>query len=99
MDRLKGRVVFVTGAASGIGAACALRFAQEGAALAGFDLVEAPGGDWEEAAKLAPGAVFVTGDVRDDAAVAAAVASVRDQLGRIDVLVNSAGVAEVGPYT
>ncbi len=97
MDRLKGRVVFVTGAASGIGAACALRFAQEGAALAGFDLVEAPGGDWEEAAKLAPGAVFVTGDVRDDAAVAAAVASVRDQLGRIDVLVNSAGVAGGGP--
>jgi len=97
MGRLDGKVAFLTGAASGIGAACALRFAQEGAAVAGFDLNEADGGDWVEAAKLAPGALFRMGDVRDDAALAAAVADVVEGLGRIDVLVNSAGVGGGGP--
>ena len=38
MARLDGKVAFITGAASGIGAASALRFAQEGASLVGFDL-------------------------------------------------------------
>ena len=41
MARLDGKVAFVTGAASGIGAATALRFAQEGARVFGFDLKEA----------------------------------------------------------
>ena len=54
MGRLSGKVAFVTGAASGIGAACALRFAQEGAAIAGMDLNKAAGGDWDAAVKLAP---------------------------------------------
>jgi NAD(P)-dependent dehydrogenase (short-subunit alcohol dehydrogenase family) len=97
MGRLDGKVAFVTGAASGIGAACALRFAQEGAVVAGFDLNEADTGDWVEAAKLAPGALFHTGDVRDDAVLASAVADVVEELGRIDVLVNSAGVGGGGP--
>ena len=78
MARLQDKVAFVTGAASGIGAASALRFAQEGASIVGFDLKEAFDGDWAEAAKTAPGHLFTTGDVRDPGALEAAVAAATD---------------------
>jgi NAD(P)-dependent dehydrogenase (short-subunit alcohol dehydrogenase family) len=94
--RLEGKVAFITGAASGIGAAVALRFAQEGAELAGFDLQQARTGDWLQAEKLAPGALFAQGDVRDVAAIEAAVAAASKRFGRIDLLVNSAGVGGGG---
>jgi len=89
-------VAFITGAASGIGAACALRFAREGAKLAGFDLQEARSGDWAEAAQLTADALFAKGDVRDAGAIEAAVAAATKRFGRIDVLVNSAGVGGGG---
>ena len=97
MGRLSGKCALVTGAASGIGAACALRFAEEGAAVAGLDLREPDGGDWKRAAERAPRHCFTIADVRDDAAVGRAVAAARAALGRIDVLVNAAGVAGGGP--
>jgi NAD(P)-dependent dehydrogenase (short-subunit alcohol dehydrogenase family) len=77
----------VTGASSGIGAACARRFAAEGAQVAGFD-VTPPGHD-----ELAS---FRALDVRDEPAVASGVAAVIEALGRIDVLVNAAGVSGAG---
>lgn len=95
MARLQGRVAVITGAASGIGAACALRFAQEGAVVAGFDLADELGPDWKEAAGLT-NALFETGDVRDAERMAAFVADVEARFGRIDVLVNSAGVGSGG---
>jgi NAD(P)-dependent dehydrogenase (short-subunit alcohol dehydrogenase family) len=97
MARLDGRVALITGAASGIGAACALRFAQEGAKIAGLDRNEPRGGDWEQATKLASDAVFDSADVRDEGRLAEVVAAVRERLGRIDILVNSAGVGGGGP--
>jgi NAD(P)-dependent dehydrogenase (short-subunit alcohol dehydrogenase family) len=89
-DRLAGRTALVTGVASGIGAACAARLGSEGARVAGLDVTPPP----EGGPKLA---AFHEADVRDEARVAEAVAAVKEGLGRIDVLVNAAGVAGGGP--
>jgi NAD(P)-dependent dehydrogenase (short-subunit alcohol dehydrogenase family) len=97
MKRLDGKIALVTGASSGIGAACARRFAEEGATVVGFDRNEAAGGDWPAAVALQPDSFFIQGDVTDDDAVASAVKRTHEQLGRIDILVNSAGVAGIGP--
>jgi NAD(P)-dependent dehydrogenase (short-subunit alcohol dehydrogenase family) len=96
MARLTGKVALITGAASGIGAATALRFAQEGARLAGIDVHEPKGGDWEEATRLTS-SFFDTADVRDELRLAEVIGAARQQLGRIDILVNSAGVGGGGP--
>jgi NAD(P)-dependent dehydrogenase (short-subunit alcohol dehydrogenase family) len=87
-DRLAGKTALVTGAASGIGAACVARFASEGATVAGLDVHPQPADS--------AGAGWWTADVRDEAAVEGAVAAVADQLGPIDVLVNAAGVLSIG---
>ncbi|MDR7364107.1 3-oxoacyl-[acyl-carrier protein] reductase [Marmoricola bigeumensis] len=84
----------MTGAARGIGAATARRFAEEGASVAVLDLDEA------EAAKTAATlpvdgdekAIGIGVDVADAAAVEAAVTRVVEELGKVDVLVNNAGI-------
>jgi NAD(P)-dependent dehydrogenase (short-subunit alcohol dehydrogenase family) len=97
VGRLEGKIAFVTGAGSGIGAACARRFAEEGARLAGFDLTDSPLEDWKLAQARSSDAMYLRGDVRDEAAVAAALKSACERFGRIDVVVNAAGVAGGGP--
>jgi NAD(P)-dependent dehydrogenase (short-subunit alcohol dehydrogenase family) len=97
MGRLEKRVAFITGAASGIGAACAQRMADEGASIAGFDIERPDPATWKQITAAAPAESFHVGDVRDEDTVSSAVADTIERFGHIDVLVNSAGTAGGGP--
>ena len=97
MGRLDDRVALITGAASGIGAACAARFAREGARIAGLDLAEPSDETWRAVTEAAPEASFHVADVRDEDTIAAVVDDVVARFGRLDALVNAAGVAGGGP--
>jgi len=89
MNRLQGKTALVTGAARGIGAQIARRFAEEGAKVIINDLsLEAAGAT---AQKL--GGHAVAADVSDSSAVAAMFAEVRKLTPRLDILVNNAGVS------
>ena len=96
--RLEGRVAAITGGASGIGRAAAAAFAEAGAAIAIID-IDAAAAD-AAAAELDAGGAGVSAhpfDVADAEAVAAGFAAIEERYGRIDVLVNSAGVAAREP--
>jgi NAD(P)-dependent dehydrogenase (short-subunit alcohol dehydrogenase family) len=82
VGRLEGKVCVITGAASGIGAASAQRFMEEGATVAGVDLRDD-----------GVGTVSLAADVSDEEQVAAVYARVRSEYGRIDVLFNNAGIS------
>lgn len=95
MNRLKDKVALISGAASGIGNSTALRFAEEGATVIGFDLNEA-GENWQAISTCAADSDFMTGDVTREADVRSAVERVSAKFGRIDILVNAAGVSSYG---
>lgn len=94
MNRVKNKICIVTGAALGIGRACALRLAEEGARIALFDVLDHDG--QKLAAELnARGfdARFWHVNVADERNVAEAIGEVVQQFGGVHVLVNNAGIA------
>jgi NAD(P)-dependent dehydrogenase (short-subunit alcohol dehydrogenase family) len=78
---LEGKVCVITGAASGIGAESARLFADRGATVVGVDLAEGAAGE-----------LSLVADVTDEDAMRDVYERVREQLGRIDVLFNNAGI-------
>lgn len=102
-EHLQGRVVVVTGGATGLGRAVCLEFAQRGAGVA-FNFVELPGRDVAAQALLTETAIKALGvpvysarcDVRDREDVERFISETRQRLGGVHCLVNNAGVTHDG---
>ncbi|HRG14824.1 MAG TPA: SDR family oxidoreductase [Pseudomonadota bacterium] len=94
MNRVKGKVCVITGAALGIGRACAMRLAEEGARIAAFDVLDDDGATLV-ATLAAQGAEarYWHVDVSNEARVKAAMDEAAAHFGAIDVLVNNAGIS------
>jgi len=91
--KLEGKTAFITGAGSGLGAAIAEAFAREGARVFATDI------DAETAASTAArcNGASARCDVADSASVAEAFAALDDELGRLDIVVNNAGIVHNDP--
>jgi 2-dehydro-3-deoxy-L-rhamnonate dehydrogenase (NAD+) len=96
MFSLAGRTAIVTGAATGIGQAIAIRLADAGATIAVAD-VNLPGAE-KVAASLPNGSFSVDANVTEATSVARAVKQVIERTGQIDILVNNAGIAGRAAY-
>ena len=99
--RLEGRAALVTGAASGIGRAVAVRFAAEGAPVALLDKADeaALGAVADDIGRAGGRAVGLVADVSDAAAVDEAVSQAAAEIGTIDIAVNAAGIWYATPVT
>lgn len=98
MARFEGTVALVTGAASGIGLATARRLAEEGADVVGFDVQRPTDDAWGRIEECSRRSLLLLGDVSDDDSIRECIGALCDRFdGRIDVLVNAAGISEVYP--
>lgn len=97
--RLKDKVTVVTGAAHGIGAACAKRFAREGSRVVVADIDEAAGEAVANAIKEAGGeAAFVACDVGERGAVEAMVRTAVERFGPLNTMVSNAGIVHTADF-
>lgn len=94
MDRLKGKVAIITGAAKGLGEANSRLFVSEGAHVIMTD-VDVKNGE-RVAAEIGDKATFYKQDVRDEDGWASLIKQVMADHGNLDILVNNAGVVEAG---
>lgn len=93
MDRVKGKVALVTGGAMGLGEADALMLAKEGAKVVVTDVDEAKGKEVVEKIKANGGeAIFIKQDVSDEEGWKEVIKRTLQTFGKLDVLVNNAGV-------
>jgi 3(or 17)beta-hydroxysteroid dehydrogenase len=98
MRRVQGKVALVTGAALGIGKACANMLAKEGARVVLTDILDTEGQAAASAIVEAGGeAIYLHHDVSDEAQWVAAIEAALRRFGRLDALVNNAGVGWGGP--
>ncbi len=93
MGQLEGKVGIITGAASGIGAACAQVLSREGAKLLLTDLDDPAG----ERLAAETGGVYLHLDVTDEAAWPGVVSAAEKRFGHLDILVANAGIGIMGP--
>jgi 2-hydroxycyclohexanecarboxyl-CoA dehydrogenase len=96
---MRNKVALVTGAAAGIGAACARRLAKDGIAVGVLDLDAERCADTVDAIRQARGdAIALGADVSNREQVFAAVERLRGEFGPVNVLVNNAGVTDFTPF-
>lgn len=94
MNRLAGKIAIVTGGAVGIGRACVIRMAEQGAKVAIFDVLKAEGSALaDEIAANGGQAAFWKVDVADEGALKSAIDDAAARFGGLNVIVNNAGIS------